>query len=670
MTASPTISPLPISRSPGKRACIVVAGNPNSGKTSLFNALTGLHHKVANYPGVTVERREGEIVLPRGGQAILIDLPGVYSLSANSPEEIIAAEVLGGRSKEISPDVILVVLDAANLERNLFVLSQILDQGIRVVVALNMVDLASNQGISIRPEILCRLLRTPVVPLVATKRVGLLNLLVELEKALDSPQPSIAPTLSPKFLWVEDAKRAEFLQSHDWRQELEKAAQNSELSSDGLDAQLRYQWAHRVAVGATARVESSPSPLSLGIDYFVSHQIWGIGIFLIVMALLFQGVFVGAQYPTELLEAGLGYVAHVVGTILPESLFRSLIIDGVIAGVGSVLVFVPQIALLFLFIGILEETGYLTRAALVVDRVMRCVGLQGRSFVPLLSSFACAIPGIMATRAITSPTDRLATIFVAPFMSCSARLPVYALLIGAFIPEKTIAGFLSLRGIVLFSLYVLGVVGAGATAFLLKRTVLRGARSLFLLELPRLRWPSLHNVGIEIFERVVVFVKNAGGIILAFSVILWFLASFPQLPPGTPADIQIRESYAGSLGLLIEPLMRPLGFGWEICIGIIASFAARELFVSTLATVYRLGDTSPDDGTLISILQSQSSLTLSSALGLLVFYVFACQCMSTLAVCRRETGTWRWPIFMFTYMTLLAYAAAWVTVTLATYFGI
>lgn len=370
-----------------RRACIVVAGNPNSGKTSLFNTLTGLRHKVANYPGVTVERREAEISLPNGNKLQLVDLPGVYSLAATSAEEIIAAEILDGRSKEVAPNLVLVVLDAANLERNLFALSEILDRGGRIVVALNMVDLASEQGISVRPEILSRRLGVPVVPVVATKGTGIDNLLHELEKSLAAPIP---PTKN--FLWVDQPHRAKFLASADWKSTLETLAQELDLSADGLEAKLRYEWANKVSSAAIAITAAPPSRLRGGLDYLISHQIWGIGIFLLVMALLFQGVFVGAEYPTALLESGLSSLSDLLTTLLPESLFRSLVIDGIISGVGSVLIFIPQIALLFLFIGILEETGYLTRAALVVDRLMRCVGLQGRSFVPLLSSFACAIP--------------------------------------------------------------------------------------------------------------------------------------------------------------------------------------------------------------------------------------------------------------------------------------
>lgn len=433
------------------------------------------------------------------------------------------------------------------------------------------------------------------------------------------------------------------------------------------EATSRYQWLNEIVRKSSAVDPSRRSKRGKLLDKVILHRFWGVVVFALVMATVFQSIFLWAQGPMEAIEGAMGWISELVASVLPEGMLRSLIVDGVIAGVGNVLVFVPQIAILFLFLGALEDSGYLARAAYVMDRVMRPFGLQGRSFIPLLSSFACAIPGIMATRTIPSRGDRLVTIMVAPLMSCSARLPVYAVLIAAFIPATMVGGFFSLQGVVLFGLYMLGVVAAAVVAWLLKMTVVRGQPAMFVMELPPVRLPSPRIVLREVWDRIVLFVRAAGTVILACSVILWFLASYPKPPEGSSVGA-VEHSYAGRLGKVVAPVIEPLGLNWEIGVGILASFAAREVFVSSLATIYNLSDSEDSATSLVGHLrqrQAEGGFSVASALSLLVFYVFACQCMSTLAVCRRETGSWSWPLAMFAYMTLLAYAASFVTYQIA-----
>ena len=669
---------------------ILLAGNPNCGKTSIFNALTGLKYKVANYPGVTVERKEGRVELENNGTVSLIDLPGIYSLLGSSIDEAIAAKALFEQiENETSADLIVSVVDASNLERNLYLTSQLLDLGIPIILALNMIDLAEKDGLSIKYEVLSRMLDLPVVAISANKKKGLNELCLEIDKALSTKKIS-----SKSYAWLDKnsdyAKSAQTLGALELASEkaaqgiligsgllsesyVPKKIENAEiielerqkLLSNKIDcfsfeATERYKWINNL-VRNTCSVEiEATRKFYEKIDAFITHKIWGTLTFIFVMGFIFQSIFLWASYPMDFIESIFQKLSTFTASYLPTGQLRSLICDGIIAGVGSVVIFVPQIAILFFFLGILEDSGYLSRAAFLMDKLMRKVGLQGRSFIPLLSSFACAIPGIMSTRTIPSFSDRITTILVAPLMSCSARLPVYTLLISAFVPETFYFGFLSLQGLVLFGMYALGIFGAMIVAWLLKFSLLRGEPALFVMEMPRFHAPNLKIVLREVCDRILIFIKSAGTIILACSIVLWFLASYPK------GDI--KDTYAGKIGHAIEPIIEPLGFNWEIGVGILASFAAREVFITSLSTVYNLEDGDDTSTTLSQALkerQQKGTFNLPIALSLMVFYVFACQCMSTLAVCRRETGSWWWTAFMFFYMTGLAYIASYFTYNIA-----
>lgn len=687
-TTIPMNTPAPASpNAPQRRSLrIAIAGNPNCGKTTLFNALTGLRHKVANYPGVTVEKKEGALTLEGIGEVTVADLPGIYSLSSHSIDEIIATRALLGELKgEALPDLIVAVLDASNLERNLYLATQLIDLGVPVVIALNMIDLAQKRGLTIAREPLAHALGVPIVPVVANKREGLTELKQQISRTLQNP-PAPPPTfrwLPPESPFRQAAMHCGAVALPQAREELRffrGAALLSEartvdspavgaavqeqralLQGQGIDpfsieATRRYEWINGVVKRCCAIRNTSGRQLSERVDAIITHRLWGMVIFLLLMTGIFQSIFMWAELPMEIIEGLFTSLSALVGPALPKGDLRSLIVDGIIPGVGSVVVFIPQIAILFLFLGLLEDSGYLSRAAFLMDRIMRRFGLQGRSFIPLLSSFACAIPGIMSTRTIPSFADRMATILIAPLMSCSARLPVYTLLIAAFVPDEKLFGFVSLQGLVLLSMYLLGVLGAVVVAWLLKSTIFRGEPALFVMEMPPFRRPSLLTVITEIKDRIVLFLQSAGTVILACSVLLWFIASYPKG--------ELRDSYAGRIGAVIEPAIKPLGFNWEIGVGILASFAAREVFVSSLATVYNIEDDGAATRSLSSSLRTrreQGRFSTLSAISLMVFYVFACQCMSTLAVCRRETGSWKWPIVMFVYMTTLAYLLSLAT---------
>ncbi len=627
-----------------QRACIALAGNPNCGKTTVFNALTGLRHKVANYPGVTVEKKEGRASFEGIGEISVVDLPGIYSLSAHSLDEVIATKALLGKiAGEPAPTLIVVVVDASNLERNLYLTSQLIDLGIPLIVALNMSDVAEERGISIKKEILGRLLDVPIVALAAHKKVGIEDLRRKIIDALITPRLS-----QMRFAWALNKTN-----THDFEKDVTPE-----------EASARYAWINTIVHKSCVFTNQQRKLLSDKLDAIIVHKLWGSLIFLMIMGAIFQSIFLWAALPMDLLDHGVSWLAAEFDSALPPGILKNLCISGIIPGVGSVLMFVPQIAILFFFLGLLEDSGYLARAAFLMDKVMRRVGLQGRSFVPLLSSFACAIPGILSTRTVPSFADRMTTILIAPLMACSARLPVYALLIAAFVPRSYVFGVISLQGLVLLSLYLLGVGAAAGVAWLLKLSLFRGQPALFVMEMPPFRLPALTTVLRDIVDRVLLFLKSAGTVILACSIVLWFLASFPQ---GAP-----EKSFAGRIGHSMEPVIAPLGFNWEIGVGILASFAAREVFVSSLATVYKIeGDAHDTSSSLIATLKKRradGSFSLASALALMVFYVFACQCMSTLAVCRRETGSWRWPAFMFGYMTILAYSAAFITYRIAAAF--
>lgn len=668
---------------------IALAGNPNCGKTTIFNALTGLRYKVANYPGVTVEKKEGPAKLNNGAAIQVLDLPGIYSLSGNSIDERIASQILiGDLANETRPDLIVSVLDAANLERNLYLTTQLIDLGLPVIIALNMMDIAEKRGISIKKELLSSALDVPVIALSADKGAGLEELKEAIAKTLANPRASDKqmcwlPICSPyrdaaqELGNLEDAtgklptllKGAALLADEvlpsnpdvsekltGWKKEL--LLKNIDCAS--FEATSRYQIANWIFKRCVVVTPPGLPRISDEVDALITHRVWGVVIFIFIMALIFQAIFLWASAPMDLIDSSFTTLGNFINHQMADGPLRSLLVDGIVAGVGSVLIFIPQIAILFLFLGLLEDSGYLARAAFIMDRIMRQFGLQGRSFIPLLSSFACAIPGIMSTRTIPSFADRMVTILVAPLMSCSARLPVYTLLIAAFVPEHRLLGVISLQGLVLLSMYLLGIIGAALVAWILKLSLLRGAPALFIMEMPVFKVPGLKVVLRDVWDRIVLFIKGAGTVILACSIILWFLASYPE---GS-----VKESYAGQIGTAIEPIIKPLGFNWEIGVGILASFAAREVFVTSLATVYNLQGADETSESLISMLRHRhetGEMTTASALALMVFFVFACQCMSTIAVCRRETGSWRWPALMFGYMTVLAYLAAWATYVVA-----
>lgn len=605
-------------------ALLALVGNPNCGKTALFNLLTGSRQKVANYAGVTVERKEGVLRTPSGRRLAVLDLPGTYSLTPHSPDEQVTCDVLAGRlSGERRPDLILAVVDATHLPRQLRLVLGLMRQGLPVVVALNMTDLARARGIHVDAEALSRALGVPVVTTVAVKSGGA-DALLEL---LEDVRPGTSLPAAEAGDVADDHRRVRDI-----------------LASLGLDTVQAHAFSDRA-------------------DRVLLHPLVGPLLLCALLFLIFQAVFAWAEAPMGWIEAATAALGEAVGAALPDGLLRSLLVDGIVAGLGGVLVFLPQIVILFFFILLLEESGYLPRAAFLLDRLMGGVGLSGRSFIPLLSSFACAIPGIMATRTIQNPRDRWVTIMIAPLMTCSARLPVYALLIGAFIPSRTVAGGLELQGLVLFALYVAGIVSAIAIAWLLKRFGARDLTQTLMMELPDYHWPSVRNIAIGLWQRVLIFLRRVGGIILALTVLLWFLATFPSPPPGATGPA-IEYSFAGTLGRFLLPLFEPVGFNWQIAVALVPGMAAREVAVSALGTVYALSATADDTAQALAPLIS-ASWGLPTALSLLAWFVFAPQCLSTLATVRRETGGWRAPLLMAGYLFGLAWLAAFLTYRIA-----
>jgi ferrous iron transport protein B len=610
---------------------IALVGNPNCGKTALFNILTGSRQKVANYAGVTVERKEGSLLTPSGARIRILDLPGAYSLDALTPDEQVTADVLlGRRAGESAPDFVVCVTDATNLRQNLRLVLSLKRLGLPMVVALNMTDIARRKGIVIDADRLAVELGVPVVETVGVKTNGV-KALIKMLDSIAIPERTIhAAAWQPLSRTAIEHDQAEV------RRILAK------VGADRLD-------------GVT---------LSDRLDALVLHPLLGPVILAVILFLVFQAVFAWAQVPMDEIKLGIAAFGNWLGSTLPNSLIKDLLINGVLAGVGSVLVFLPQIIILFFFILVLEDSGYLPRAAFLLDRVMGSVGLSGRAFIPLLSSFACAIPGIMATRTIQNPRDRLATIMIAPLMTCSARLPVYALIIGAFIPRRTVWGGLELQGVVLFALYVIGVLSAMAVAFVLKRLGGRGGFQALMLELPAYHWPNLRNLGIGLWQRVEIFMSRVGTIILALMVILWALSSFPAPPPGATGPA-IQYSIAGHLGAWLAVLFKPIGFNWQISIALVPGLAAREVAVGALGTVYALSATGNDVSSALTPLITQS-WSLPTALSLLAWYVFAPQCLSTLATVKRETNSWRYPIIMAAYLFAMAYLGSWITFRIAT----
>ena len=610
---------------------IALVGNPNCGKTALFNILTGSRQKVANYAGVTVERKEGSLLTPSGLRIRILDLPGAYSLDPLTPDEQVTADVLlGRRAGESAPDFVVCVTDATNLRQNLRLVLSLKRLGLPMVVALNMTDVARRKGIVIDADRLAQELGVPVVETVGVKTAGVKSLIKMLDSTAIAERASQLPAWQP-------LSRADI--EHD---QAEVRRILGLVGGDRLD-------------GVT---------MSDRVDALVLHPLLGPVILAVILFLVFQAVFAWAQVPMDEIKLGVAAFGNWLGAVLPNSLIKDLLINGVLAGVGSVLVFLPQIIILFFFILVLEDSGYLPRAAFLLDRVMGSVGLSGRAFIPLLSSFACAIPGIMATRTIQNPRDRLATIMIAPLMTCSARLPVYALIIGAFIPHRTVWGGLELQGLVLFALYVIGVVSAMAVAFVLKRSGSRGGFQALMLELPAYHWPNLRNLIIGLWQRVEIFMSRVGTIILSLMVILWALSSFPAPPPGATGPA-IQYSIAGHLGAWLAVLFKPIGFNWQISIALVPGLAAREVAVGALGTVYALSATGQDVSNALTPLITQS-WSLPTALSLLAWYVFAPQCLSTLATVKRETNSWRYPIIMAVYLFALAYVGSWITFRIAT----
>lgn len=716
---------------------VAVIGNPNVGKTTLFNALTGLSQVTGNYPGVTVERKVGKLRL-NGATADLIDLPGTYSLAARSPDEMIVVDVLLGQQQGENPiDAVLAVVDATNLERNLYLVSQLRELGKPLVVALNMCDLAERRHIRLDEAQLARELGVPVVCVCAHKRIGIEKLRQALAAATHEQRPpnGVGPEFPEALVAEVDALKHAL---NDRKAELGRAVHRFEafrllidrggyveqrlrdvapavgelveehrrnIASSGslaaLETRSRYRWIQHVVSAGVRRPPVRITTFSDKLDAVLTHKIYGAVIFALIMAVVFQAIYAWAEPLMQLTEAACAAVGGAAGAMLPEGVLRSLVVDGIVAGVGGVLVFLPQILILMLFIALLEDCGYMARAAFLMDKLLSRCGLSGQSFIPMLSSFACAIPGIMATRTIGNKRDRFTTILVAPLMSCSARLPVYTIMIAAFIPDRGLwrpEGVLNLQGLTLFAMYSLGIVVAVPVAWLLKRTLLRGETPAFLLELPSYKWPQFRTVCQKVYRQGKEFVTRAGTVILAISIIVWALAYFPRsaelsakfdaerarleasglLADDRAAKLQeidaresgahLRNSYFGRMGLAIEPLVRPLGWDWRIGMATIASFPAREVVVATLGTIFYLGsEVDETSESLKSVLREAERpeggrlFNIPVALSIMVFFALCCQCGATLAIIRRETRSIRWPVFTFAYMTTLAYAAALIT---------
>ncbi len=605
-------------------ARVALVGNPNSGKTALFNALTGSRQKVANYAGVTVERKEGTIVTPGGRTLAVLDLPGTYSLRARSPDEEVTRDaVLGRLAGEDSPDVLVCVADATNLRLVLRLILELKAVGRPMVLALNMYDIAQRQGLRIDVDGLAGELGCPIVTTVATRRRGIDELLSKVDEL---------------------AARSRFAPAGGW------------TPPDAAQVRLAHREAQRL-LKTYVKPPERPDTLTGRVDAVLLHPVLGLAILFALLFTMFQAVFTWAGPAQDLIEASFTALGELARAALPAGLFRSFLIDGAISGVGSVLVFLPQILVLFLFILLLEDFGYMARAAFLMDRIMGGAGLHGRAFIPLLSSFACAIPGIMSARVIDNKRDRLTTILVAPLMTCSARIPVYALIISAFIPERAVWGMFNLQGLVMFGLYAAGILSALAVSLVIRKVFWRGAVDPFLMELPAYKIPDPANVARNLLQRVMIFVTRAGRIIFPLMIAVWLLCTFPGPPPGA-AGPAIDYSFAGMLGHALQPLLAPIGFNWQMTVALIPGFAAREVAVAALGTVYAVADPGADGATLASLLSRQWSF--AAGLAFLAWYIFAPQCASTIAVVRRETNSWRWPIVMLAYMTALAYLAAFI----------
>lgn len=604
---------------------IALVGNPNCGKTSLFNTLTGTRQKVANYAGVTVERKEGSFKLPSGDAIRVLDLPGTYSLKPSSlDEEVTRAVCLGELKGEILPDIFICVVDATNLSLHLSLVLEVRALNRPMILVLNMMDEVKKRGISIDKDKLSQLLGIPVVEAVAVKTKGIQDLINQLDQ-------------KNLFITPYHSELSHF-------EQVKQITKQVILNNDSGDKRTAF------------------------LDKIFLHPVLGLVILTLTMFVMFQAVFIWATPFIEFIENFVAWLSDFIGPLIQHPLLKSLVVDGVIAGSGSVLAYMPQILILFFFILMLEESGYLPRAAFLLDKLMSKAGLSGRSFIPLLSSFACAIPGIMATRSISSERDRLATIMIAPLMTCSARLPVYALLIAAFIPNQLIYGWLSLQGLVLFGLYMSGIVSALLVSLFLKLVRKDKTESIFIFELPTYRIPDIRNIALGLYDRATIFLKRVGGIIVALSILLWVLVTFPQ-PPDNASMPAINYSLAGQLGHLIHPIFAPIGFTWEICIALIPAMAAREVVIAALGVIYAMsGDEDTVTQSLLSQISGPDGWGLATGLSLLVWFIFAPHCLATLATIRRETGSWKQPIIMATYLFALAYIFSFITYQVASKF--
>lgn len=685
---------------------VAIIGNPNSGKTAVFNNLTGSRYKVGNYPGVTVEKKSGWL---RGHPVEVHDLPGTYSLNARSQDERVAVDLIQSwRDPHERPRAVVIVLDATNLTRNLYLTLQVLEFGIPTVVVLNMMDELRKRGLTVNAGLLReRLQAHAVIPASAKTGEGMAAIVEAILAVPAKPEPRpMAPKLEiADYLLDPLQELRELLATHRSRllldpqvealrlvteknyidylvpyleiEEIEAIGEAAararqqyvlqRMSYMSLESTARYHFIDKYLAEACADDTISKVTFSERIDSVISHTVGGPLILVLILAFIFNTIFSWAEYPMGWIEAGIGWLSLQATTLLPQGIIQSLIVDGIIAGVGNVIVFLPQIVLLIFFISLLEDSGYITRMAFILDRIMKKWGLHGKAVLPMLSGFACAIPAIMASRTIENWRDRLITILLIPLMSCSARLPVYILLISAFVPQQTIFGFIQLQALVLMGMYFLGFFTAVTIAFLIKRFVPARTVSHFVMELPPYRMPMLRSIWWKVYDSGKLFLLNAGSIILAISVILWFLASYPK-PAETEnlnAKEAIAQSYAGQIGHLMEPVIAPLGFDWKVGIGLVASFAAREVLVSTFATIYNIE--AEDDAEVVPLIEAMRNdrrpdgtpvYTLLSAISLMVFFVFSAQCMATFAIVKRETNSWRWPLVMMLYMTTLAYIAS------------
>ena len=693
------------------RLKIALVGNPNSGKSSMFNHLTGLNQKIGNFPGVTVEKRSGFSTMPDGSTAEIIDLPGIYSLYPRSLDERIVSEILLDHASSLSPDKIVVTADATNLKRSLLLLTQIIDLGLPTVLALNMMDLVTKAGISYDLNALSQQLGVPVVPINARKGTGLDELKKILSKPVERPAKNIFPvyedvkdavkTVREKFTLDNEYQAYQFLQQTESLKFIGKEEQRflSDVSAQhnffpgkyqGAETIQRYTFIQTLLDQVTLKTaELSWKKYTSKLDYILTHRVWGYAIFFAILFLIFQSIFAWASVPMDLIDGAFASLSILLSESLPAGVLTRLLTEGIIPGIGGIVIFVPQIAILFAFIAILEESGYMARVVFLMDKIMRKFGLNGKSVVPLMSGVACVIPAIMATRTIDNWKERTITIFVTPLMSCSARLPVFTILIALVVPNKVVLGFFNVQGLALMGLYLLGFAAAMLTALVMKYLVRVKERSYLLMELPAYRWPKWSNVGYTILEKTKAFVLEAGKVILAISIVLWVLASYgpgddlenarenvlnesanlrltEQGLENRIAAYKLEHSYAGIIGKAVEPVIKPLGFDWKIGIALITSFAAREVFVGTMATIYSIG-TDDDPTTIKNRMREEVNpetggprFTVPVAFSLLVFYTFAMQCMSTIAIVYRETNGWKWPLLQLIYMSALAYISSFI----------